>query len=328
MHISSLLNDSFDDSLLSDSPINSSPPNSPRGTPSELDLSSDDVLATSNLTTHTRKRQLDEDLTQYAESLSRKLHFKPLVEKEFKKFAQLSLERQIVWLAGHVLSVSENIHSVASADSTQYQIPAVLGNRLERYVFAAIVSSTVSSYVKNNELVNQVVEFLAQHPHWGLSPEVKSDKAKMDVIYSRIRARLTIRRYEIKTLLKDSIGVVDDEGNISGAQNILELGEAIINLGNRICDIKLSIQFLARVAVLIHQQRSIYVERAEQDPQTKDFWKTVDQQLDEIRGVKKTPEAISQLFTKVLECDRNKFGRANLNQVTATVETNVFEADE
>ncbi|KAG6864218.1 hypothetical protein C0991_011329 [Blastosporella zonata] len=312
MHISNLLNDSPDSLTVSNS---SSLPTSPQTTHSELDFS-DELPIAPTPSYHTRKRPLEEDLTQFAESVARKLRMKPLVEKEFKKFAKLSPERQIIWLAGHVLGASEAIHSVPT-DNGQYQISTTLGNHLECYVFAAIVSLTVSYYIKKNELVNQVVEYLTKHPSWGLTPEVKNDKAKMDVIYSRVHARLTNCQYEIKNLIKDSIGEVDEEGDLLGAQDILKLSKAIINLGNRICDLKLSIQFAARVAVL----HSIYVEKVEQDPQTKDYWKTVDQQLEDIRTKKKTPEAISQLFTKVLKCDHNKFG-------IETVDANPFKDEE
>ncbi|KAJ7836513.1 hypothetical protein B0H13DRAFT_2368684 [Mycena leptocephala] len=303
-----------------------------------------------------RKRPAPEDLGQYANSLSRKLRLKLQAHEELRLFSQLTGPQQSVWIAAHLLEGSDQLSSLVPAEA-RYRIPTGLEGRIDMGAFLTLVDHKAPSYVHKSATSGPVVRllnYLEKHPSWGLTSEVKGDKAKYEVIKGRARYQLTKFRNLIKDAIKDSVGHACDPADVvpggptrKDAQDILVLCQRVLALGAKVApDVKLSAELAGRMAYVcfIYQKNLDKSQKkgdksksgSRQEPaetidsevdgdDIKDkedkvpkFWEAVNKALAEVRDVTKGAEdAMSRLFSRSLQEDMAIYGCAKLDDLAA-----------
>ncbi|KAJ7448847.1 hypothetical protein B0H11DRAFT_2247487 [Mycena galericulata] len=117
------------------------------------------------------------------------------------KFVAATPQQQGAWLAAHILHLNERFDALQPSE-TVYHIPEMLKGQLEKSAFLAIIDAAVAAYLEKDILVKHVKAHLAQ-----------ADKSKTRVLITRIRAKLTHARNDMKSLLDKSLGTVDVDGS-------------------------------------------------------------------------------------------------------------------
>ncbi|KAH6905085.1 hypothetical protein BKA70DRAFT_1505035 [Coprinopsis sp. MPI-PUGE-AT-0042] len=251
------------------------------------------------------KRPL-EDYTDIARKVARTASLKPNSENERAviQFANAPQTVQLIVMYARLRSVSARLDEIAIPDAI-FEIPTVLSYRIECTSLFLLMSPSCALYAKPGPLA-LVLEHLVNNPNWGLTPAVKNDKLKYDVVVKGVQKALTSRRNNLKS---ESLGFVGKKTDCE-KWNILTLAKAILALGESLNDggaANASLPVLARFAFL----RSVTAEGLA-DPTSpfagKEFWPTVDTTLRKICEVKKTDERISFFFATVLEEDIEAYG--------------------
>ncbi|KAH8107678.1 hypothetical protein BXZ70DRAFT_903157 [Cristinia sonorae] len=250
-----------------------------------------------------------EDLTQYATKAARRQKLKSASEKQVVAFAAASPAEREVWMAAMIIKVIDSVETIQSGEA-QTKLSATLYDKIETYSSKIILCPSLTRY--RDEPTKIIIGILERHPRWGLTPEVKDNKASFDPILSRAQTRLTERRGELKSLLTASLSKES-----RGATNIVDLVQRAINKmikGSKVSiavDVKVNLQMCARFAFL----RKVLVES-----NGTSFWQVVDEQLKSLR--EKCDEAPngdalkSQFFKLVLEEDLRQYGVANLDDIS------------
>ncbi|KAJ8700495.1 hypothetical protein PTI98_003510 [Pleurotus ostreatus] len=249
-----------------------------------------------------------EDLDQFADALSRNVRLKTSQKDELKQFVLLSEAQQQVWLAAQLIKVVDVLNTLEAPD-TIYQIPTTMERRIELYTYLVLVSPTTSVYVMNaGGPLSLILDHMETVPSWGLTPEVKADKAKFDVVCSRIRNRLTHRRNEMKTMIRDSLD--------TPWTDIVALCHQILAMGDRVVvTLKVSLQMVAWVAFL----RAVYRDHMGPDKKVDKYWRLVDTQLKEVRDTTNgDTKKLSRFFAKVLTHDREAYGNPSIDDLELT----------
>ncbi|KAF9466215.1 hypothetical protein BDZ94DRAFT_1252361 [Collybia nuda] len=287
------------------SPVQASPeqPNTPSSFPSSPCPASGTVLSYPE----SRKRPL-EDMTQFASTVSRSFKLQKKDRDELNMFTKYDPIEQQIWLAASMLKVQEQQATMTPPDAI-YVIPKNLENKIEHYSFVILLDPTIASYIHQDGPLKMITDLLDQNPSWGLTPAVKDNKSKYDVIVTRVCGRLTSRRYDIKKILGDSLGKIsaglDGNGRVD-ATDIVTLCQALVKI-YRSANITVTVQLCARIAFL----RYLIAEKP-----TGRFWEGVDKELLSTRTDLPSAARQSRFFGSLLKLDRETYGDADLDELS------------
>ncbi|KAJ7850760.1 hypothetical protein B0H13DRAFT_2360539 [Mycena leptocephala] len=266
--------------------------------------------------------------------------------EDLRLFSQLTGPQQSVWIAAHLLEGSDQLSSLVPAEA-RYRIPTGLEvSRIDMGAFLTLVDHKAPSYVHKNATSGPLVRllnYLEKHPSWGLTSEVKGDKAKYEVIKAEL---------DTSSRNKDSVGHACDPADVvpggptrKDAQDILVLCQRVLALGAKVApDVKLSAELVGRMAYVrfIYQKNLDKSQKkgdksksgSRQEPaetidsevdgdDIKDkedkvpkFWEAVDTALAEVRDVTKGAED-AILFSRSLQEDMAIYGCAKLDDLVA-----------
>ncbi|KAJ7482076.1 hypothetical protein B0H11DRAFT_2280188 [Mycena galericulata] len=324
---------------------NSLTPGAPTGGPSGQDTANGllqtplgTTLPALDLTLVTRKRTA-EDMAQYAETVARNVRLKPAAKAELMKFVAATPPQQGSWLAAHLLHLGEKLDALQPGE-TVYHIPEMLKGQLDKSAFLAIIDAAVPAYLEKDILVKRVQAHLEGHPSWGWTSEVQADKSKTRVLITRIRAKLTHSRNDMKSLLEKSLGTVDvdeddeertpdEERNLpprprTGHTDTYTLTRQIVGLGARVApEVKVSLDLCVRVACL-------RANLPEAPGPT--YWSELDKYIKKVRESKQgDPKRISDVFGSIYEADLVMFpghtlSSAELDELNSTKSATIADA--
>ncbi|KAK7052721.1 hypothetical protein R3P38DRAFT_2861647 [Favolaschia claudopus] len=215
---------------------------------------------------------------------------------------------------GQLLRITE-MQALVSAPAGSFVIPKKFEHKIDVHTFRTLLSPTLPYYVKKaggDSPSGIVKNLIFDHAgDWGVTREDIDDKAKWSVMASRVRTRLTDRRYDIKKTISDSIWITTktEEGEVivndrEDPLDIIQLCEVLVNLVD--ANLHVTLPLLGRVAVL----RQVLID----DNGGAKFWEKVDDQLSKAREKYENDETrISKAIGKVLKNDCRTFGNPDLS---------------
>ncbi|KAF8064463.1 hypothetical protein FPV67DRAFT_1451635 [Lyophyllum atratum] len=324
----------FDDNLTSPvRPPTQSPSASPRrrsssvgstGSNDELSLAGRDASCSSHVPsdgleshppstpqTGNRRKRRSEDITQFANSFSRRVRARGFNNDDLNEFAEMPGQKQSIVLAILLMRSNELVQAIQPVEAP-YQISASLEAKIEKYAFVMLVDATIGAYIKDDAPLKLLVEFLQRYPGWGVTSQVAEDPTKLKVVVGKARDVFVTLRNLIKGKIEESIA---SEKNDNTSTDIMTLCQQIVSLRTKIAPkVKVSVQMCGRVAFL----RKTFVKMQSGGKVGRDYWPKVDAELENIR-VRKDNDAtrISAVFTQILAEDRETHGRADVASLIA-----------
>ncbi|KIM44031.1 hypothetical protein M413DRAFT_9292 [Hebeloma cylindrosporum] len=292
---------------LRDEITSSPPPEFPTGSPSREDnVDSGSPQPSPSLprssptpsqpTTHSRKRG-SEDLSQFVRNIGRQMKLRKVDQETLEKVASYSPAEQRAWTAAKILKMAEH-QEAQVAPEIVFELPKSMKKKMEIKTFSMILDYTMASYIDPETHDNHrgpaaaLVKFIRETPSWGFTPSMAQDSKKLSVLVTDTRLMFTKRRASIKMLIKESFGT--DKNQI---QNIVELSQSILNL-SKSGKVKLTIHHCVRFAFIRKIAAGNYAG--------KDFWKTVDRELEATRQMPERKQ--SKFLASILAADRKLYG--------------------
>ncbi|KAJ6552718.1 hypothetical protein B0H10DRAFT_2242023 [Mycena sp. CBHHK59/15] len=153
-----------------------------------------------------------EDFTQVGVLAARKLKLKPESLLAFEDFAKAATSASKVSMFAQMLKVTE-MQALLSPAAAAFTIPKNL-------IIRTLLSPTLCHYVKKagGDTPSGIMKSLIQEhaTTWGLTANNVDDKNQWGVVTTRVRTRLTDRRYEIKKVLCDVmwVSVKGEDGEV------------------------------------------------------------------------------------------------------------------
>ncbi|KAK7040965.1 hypothetical protein R3P38DRAFT_3452832 [Favolaschia claudopus] len=256
-----------------------------------------------------------EDFTQGGVYVAKKLKLKPEGVMMLEEFAKNANSMNEIRSYGQLLRITE-MQALVSAPAGSFVIPKNWKyHKIDVHTFRTLLSPTLPFYVKKagtDSPSGIVKKLIFDHAgEWGVTSEDIDDKAKWSVMASRVRTRLTDRRYDIKKTISDSIWITikTEEGEVTvndreDPLDIIQLCEVLVNLVD--ANLHVTLPLLGRVAVL----RQVLID----DNGGAKFWEKVDDQLSKLREKYENDETrISKAIGKVLKNDCRTFGNPDLS---------------
>ncbi|KAJ7704693.1 hypothetical protein B0H14DRAFT_3903581 [Mycena olivaceomarginata] len=230
-------------------------------------------------------------------------------------FAKNATSVNEVKLYAQLLKITE-MQALVSPTAANYVIPKKLDHKIDVHTFRTMMSPNLGFYVKKSESDSPsgiMKSLILEHGElWGVTNDVVDDKASWGTIASRIRIRLTDRRYDMKKVLVDgmwtSIKTEDGETIVVDREDpldIIQLCEALVDIVPD-AGIKVTLPMMGRVAVL----RQVLVDAKGGSK----FWEKVDEQLLMIHEKYENDEPrISRAIAKVLKNYCRTYGSPDLS---------------
>ncbi|KAJ6552712.1 hypothetical protein B0H10DRAFT_1968336 [Mycena sp. CBHHK59/15] len=136
-----------------------------------------------------------------------------------------------------MLKVTE-MQALLSPAAAAFTIPKKLDNKIDVHSIRTLLSPTLCHYVKKagGDTPSGIMKSLIQEhaTTWGLTADNVDDKNQWGVVTTRVRTRLTDRRYEIKKVLCDAmwVSVKGEDGEViitdlEEPSDIIKLCEAV-----------------------------------------------------------------------------------------------------
>ncbi|KAF7371506.1 hypothetical protein MVEN_00005400 [Mycena venus] len=256
-----------------------------------------------------------EDFTQAGVLIGRKLKLKPEGVMMLDDFAKNATSINEVKSYAQLLKITEMQAAVATT-AANFVIPKKLEHKIDMHSFRTLMSPTLGFYVKkagpdspSGIMRTLIIDHGSQ---WGVTSDVIDDKAQWGVIVSRVRNKLTDRRYDIKKVLCDAVWILvkTEEGetvltNREDPLDIIQLCEALVNIVPD-AGVKVTLPMMGRVAIL----RQVLIDESG-GPK---FWERVDEQLSKIREKYENDESrISRAIAKVLKNDCRTYGSPDIS---------------
>ncbi|KAK7026233.1 hypothetical protein R3P38DRAFT_2948531 [Favolaschia claudopus] len=259
-----------------------------------------------------RREAPDLDLIQYAQHIARKCRLKPGSTKELIEYSQLDAPQQSIWLAGQSLQMNEKLDGIQPPE-TPYNMSATLEGFIDKYSFLLLIDPKTSAYVAKGKdgPVERLKAYLRKTPDSGLTLTIAQDKAKVKVIESRMRAKLTHGRNAIKDVIAASLGHDDQE-----PVHIVNLCQQVLDLSyNKEPDVNVSVEMCGRFAFL-RESYTLQLKNLAANPKPNvamDYWGGVDKDLKSMREAKgNDPGRISLCIADTLADDRRLYGSVDL----------------
>ncbi|KAJ7835185.1 hypothetical protein B0H14DRAFT_2796941 [Mycena olivaceomarginata] len=259
-----------------------------------------------------------EDFAQVGVLAARKLKLKPESVMRLEDFAKTAASGSEVTMFAQLLKLTE-MQALLSPAAGTFVIPKKLDNKIDVHNMRTMLSPTLTFYVKKagGDSPSGIMKTLVQDhaSAWGLTPEVLEDKAQWGVVSSRVRTRLTDRRYEMKKVLVDGTWAVvkgeDGEtilSDLDDPMDIITLCEALIAIVPD-AGLKVTLPMLGRVALL----RQVLIDISGGSK----YWEKVDEQLALLRTkYEDDKKLISKAIAKVLKNDCRSYGNPDLSLFT------------
>ncbi|KAJ7725016.1 hypothetical protein B0H14DRAFT_3899924 [Mycena olivaceomarginata] len=244
-----------------------------------------------------------EDFTQAGALIGRKLKLKPdgiMMLEDFSKTATAVNEIKVY---AQLLKITE-MQALVRPLAANFVIPKKLDNKIDMHSFRTIMSPSLGYYVKKSGadspsgiMKTLVLDHGAQ---WDVTNDIVDNKEQWGIISSRIRTRLTDRRYDIKKTIVDAMwtSVKTEDGEVVVTEredplDIIQLCEALIAIAPD-AGVQVTLPMLGRVAVL----RQVLID----NNGGLKFWEKVDEQLSMLREKHSNDESrISRAIAKVLK---------------------------
>ncbi|KAJ7719038.1 hypothetical protein B0H16DRAFT_1700420 [Mycena metata] len=258
-----------------------------------------------------------EDFSNVGVLAARKLKLKPEGVMMLEEFCKTASSVSDVKMYAQLLKISE-MQSQAQTVVASSVLSKKLENKIDIHTFRTLMSGSIPFYVKKAgpDSPSGVMKGLIQeHVGSWISQESIDDKAQWTVVSSRIRIRLTDRRYDIKKVFVDGVWITtkSDEGEIiytarEDPLDIIKLCEALVDIVPDAA-VEVTLPLLGRVALL----RQILID-VNGGPK---FWDKVDEQLTGLREKYDNDETrISKAIGKVLKNDCRTYGSPDLSIFT------------
>ncbi|KAJ6556710.1 hypothetical protein B0H10DRAFT_2446302 [Mycena sp. CBHHK59/15] len=256
-----------------------------------------------------------EDFTQVGVLAARKLKLKPESLLALEDFAKMASSASEVTIYAQLLKLTE-MQALLTPAAAAFTIPKKLDNKIDVHSIRTLLSPTLCHYVKKagGDTPSGIMKSLVQEhaSPWGLTVDVLDDKIQWGVVTTRIRTRLTDRRYKIKKVLCDAmwVSVKGEDGQVTITDleepcDIIKLCEALVAIVPD-ANVKVTLPMLGRVALL----RQILVDVNSGAK----FWEKVDEQLAKLRTKYENDEQlISKAIAKVLKADCHAYGNPDLS---------------
>ncbi|KAJ6614514.1 hypothetical protein B0H10DRAFT_148494 [Mycena sp. CBHHK59/15] len=208
-----------------------------------------------------------------------------------------------VTIYAQLLKLTE-MQALLTPAAAAFTIPKKLDNKIDVHSIRTLLSPTLCHYVKKagGDTPSGIMKSLVQEhaSPWGLTVDVLDDKIQWGVVTTRIRTRLTDRRYKIKKVLCDAmwVSVKGEDGQVTITDleepcDIIKLCEALVAIVPD-ANVKVTLPMLGRVALL----RQILVDVNSGAK----FWEKVDEQLAKLRTKYENDE---QLISKYVHYVKN-----------------------
>ncbi|KAJ3801576.1 hypothetical protein GGU11DRAFT_753483 [Lentinula aff. detonsa] len=164
-------------------------------------------------------------------------------ENKLKKFASLSEGEQRVWLGGWLLQLREKCNRLDPPDST-YNISKKL--QFQVGIKAAVIKTLLDPGLPG--YLTAMAKFTAYLTADASCdyPSIKDDSTKNNAVISAARSKFDRFRCDIKKCIQ--VSLVSEKK--AGPDNVLQLGEAIINKLGASAGTKVTLALAARIAFL------------------------------------------------------------------------------
>ncbi|KAJ6530499.1 hypothetical protein DFH09DRAFT_1184097 [Mycena vulgaris] len=256
-----------------------------------------------------------EDFTQIGVLTARKLKLKPESVMRLEDFAKTAGSASDVTMFAQLLKITE-MQALFTSAAASFTVPKKLDHKIDIHSIRTMLSPSLAFYVKKagGDTPSGIMKTLVQEHAgpWGLTPEALDDKASWGMVQTRIRTRLTDRRYEIKKVVSfrpfatvyGEVVVTDLEESF----DIIKLCEALVAIVPD-AGMKVTLPMLGRVGLL----RQVLLDVSGGSK----FWEKVDEQLVFVREKYENDEArISKAIAKVLKHDCRTYGNPDLSIFT------------
>ncbi|KAJ7483971.1 hypothetical protein B0H11DRAFT_2019734 [Mycena galericulata] len=292
-----------------------STPTTPTNRPGRSSSSSPYASARSNRQSRRSSIRAFEDFTQAGVLTARRLKLKPESVMMLEDFSKNATSVNEVKSYAQLLRITE-MQALVTPTAANFVIHKKLDNKIDMHTFRTMMCPNLGFYVKKagSETPSGIMKSLViEHAEpWGVTAEVLDDKTQWGAIASRIRTRLTDRRYEIKKVLFDGIWITvkNEDGTVTISDrddplDIIQLCEALVGIVPD-AGVKVTLPMLGRVAVL----RQVLVD-VKGGPK---FWENVDEELAKLREKYENEESrISRAIAKVLKYDCRTYGSPDLS---------------
>ncbi|THU79420.1 hypothetical protein K435DRAFT_785848 [Dendrothele bispora CBS 962.96] len=269
------------------------------------------------------------DFSQFTNGVSRKLQLKSVVHEEFMKVSQMDDTLLLRWLTAHVLSVEQRLDILQPADAA-ITLPQNLLSAIDEFSGKIFLSPNLGAYKERPN--DRLIKMLKKRPDL-LPLGLKENKQAMKVVKTKVDVRFTQLRNSAKKPIHASLGKYDmiREESVGPFTPVIKLTQELIeSVGGRGCEVTTTLPLVARVAFLrlTYTDKNLLGSDHKAGPS---YWDTVDKNLKEIRDDKQNePKKISQVFTRILQDDREKYRNSNvvddsLDGLAEVAETNDWD---
>ncbi|KAJ7135190.1 hypothetical protein C8R43DRAFT_1132740 [Mycena crocata] len=256
-----------------------------------------------------QRKRLAEDMTQYADEVSR-THKLPKTEHDsLREFAQANRSEQMILLAGQIFALSHHQRQLQPAEAA-WTLPKKLQNKIEENICKLLADASLPAY-KNDKIgpSKLIMDMVRDNPSWGITRAMAEEKSITDAVATHISKTLTSKRNIIKSAISASLGSDPLDGATlrPDATDIVDLANIVLTKLKR--NFKADLPFCGRMAVL----RKVISENDD----TK-YWGAIDSQLREVREKYPVPKDQSKFIkSRILAPDLAVYGHVELTSLTA-----------
>ncbi|KAJ6552359.1 hypothetical protein B0H10DRAFT_1261808 [Mycena sp. CBHHK59/15] len=263
-----------------------------------------------------RRKRPAQDMTQFAEDFGRAHKLVKSDHDELLVFVKADRSEQMITITGHLLILRQNLSALQPPD-TVYTLPLCLKNKIDEKAFVLLMDWSLLAYC--NERIGApklLMDLVEANPGWGFVGDVRTEKNKYDVVGTFASKCLTLRRNNIKSLVKNSCGSDPEDPNVTlrpDTLNIVELTNLLLKQYKKTGLVTIDAPLCGRVAILC--------QLISENDDSK-YWQTVDSQLADLRAKYPDNKVLSKFIKrKILDADFALYGRVNLKQLTMSTPT-------
>ncbi|KAJ7339084.1 hypothetical protein DFH08DRAFT_964130 [Mycena albidolilacea] len=300
---------SFDDML--EMPLDSSPlkPPSPSTAVRTVPSAPASPSPTGSFLPVLAQKRVAEDLTQYANGVSRAHKLLKTDQEELTRFAKADRGQQLVFIAGQLLALNHHQWQIQPAEAA-WTPHKKLSDKIEGNARILFADPSLPAYKDDKFGPNKLLMDMVLAHGWGFTMEMQDDRGTMDALGSHIGRVSISKRNTIKGVIATSLGSAPVEGEKlrPGALNIVELATKILQKLH--VNAKVDLPFCGRVAIL----RKLISESTDSK-----YWGAVDTKLSNLRRSHPDPAKQSKFIKRlILDPDLEMFGTVELTSLAST----------
>ncbi|KAJ3002187.1 hypothetical protein NUW54_g5982 [Trametes sanguinea] len=250
--------------------------------------SDDDVNPSSPVPLST-PRGVNQNLIVVAKRVGGQKKLKAEQLRELEDFASDTLAVHNIKLFAKMLALETRFDKLASS-APPFEVSPALKRNILSYCTAVFFSSKLAAY-KGHIPRNHVLDII-KRLRFDIPTGLEGHPAEWGKVQTCVQDTLTQIRGAVKKLLSKSVvSTTDTKLNMS----IYDLAVKVV----RNTTLKVSIPLMARLALM----RGVFMESSDEN-----FWDHVDDHLNRLRSLAKTPEALIYAFKHALKKDRETHG--------------------